>query len=290
MARQTKNVAMLAGVLGLLLLALCTFPSTTVGHVATIAMLNIGQGDSFLIQAANGKQLLIDGGRDAMVLSELAKAMPRGDRSIDVVLATHPDADHIGGLPLVLERYHVGLFLTSQVLTDTATFAGLYKVLQEKHIPSYYVRRGMTLTLDPHSPIPAMFSILFPDRDTTNWETNSASVVGRLQLGERSALFTGDSPSPIEHYLATIDPKGIDVDILKLGHHGSKYSSSTEFLKATSPVLALISAGVGNRYGHPNQETLDRLKSLSIPWVSTQDHGQVTLTTDGNTWTEKDEK
>lgn len=253
--------------------------------LAKVSMLNIGQGDSFLIQAANGAQLLIDGGRDSKVLTELARVMPRGDRSIDVMIATHPDADHIGGLPLVLQRYHVGLFLTSQVYTDTKTFTSLYKELLDKKVPSYFVRKGMMLTLDATATDPrAVFSILFPDRDTSTWETNSASVVGRLQIGERSALFTGDSPIAIEHYLTQTDPKDIDVDILKLGHHGSKTSSSEEYLRATTPSLALISAGVNNRYGHPHQEVLDRLRALGIPWVSTQDVGTYTLTTDGQTW------
>lgn len=256
----------------------------------TVTMLNIGQGDSFLIESSSGTRMLIDGGRDETVLTELAKRMPWNDHTIDVVIATHPDADHIGGLASVLTHYNVGLFLTSDVQTDTKTESDLLKTIFDQKIPAYYVRHGMELTLDPTM----HFDILFPDRPTMNWETNTASVVGRLQIGERangtSVLFTGDSPSTIEHYLATIIPNDIDVDLLKLGHHGSKNSSSDEFLKAASPTLALISAGVHNRYGHPATETLARLKAANIPWVSTQDHGQITFTTDGHMWTEHDEK
>ena len=224
------------------------------------------------------------------MLSELAKVIPWSDRTIDVVLATHPDADHIGGLASVIDHYKVSLFLTSDVRTDTQTETNLLKVIDEKNIPAYFVRHGMHLVFDPTM----HFDVLFPDRPTANWETNNASVVGRLQIGDiqtgTSALFTGDSPSNIEHYLAQTYPKEIDVDILKLGHHGSKYSSSTEYLKATSPTLALISAGANNRYGHPTPEVLARLRALAIPSVSTIDHGLVTLTTDGTTWTERDEK
>lgn len=239
-----------------------------------IAMLDIGQGDSFLIQTKEGRQMLVDGGKDASVLTQLSKTMPLGDRTIDVVLATHPDADHIGGLHYVLERYKVGLFLTSDVMADTSTFAELYQTIRKKHVPAYYVRKGMFVSLNDHT----QFSILFPDRDTTNWETNAASVVGRLDMGTKSALFTGDSPIQIEQYLVRTDPKDIDVDILKLGHHGSKTSSSLEFLKATSPSLALISAGKNNSYGHPHQEVLDRLKELGIPWVNTAEIGTYLLT------------
>jgi len=274
----------------LILSCVVVFAKTKPLSQPSISMLNIGQGDSFLIQSADGKRLLIDGGRDSTVLSELAKVIPWSDRTIDVVLATHPDADHIGGLASVIDHYKVSLFLTSDVRTDTQTETNLLKVIDEKNIPAYFVRHGMHLVFDPTM----HFDVLFPDRPTANWETNNASVVGRLQIGDiqtgTSALFTGDSPSNIEHYLAQTYPKEIDVDILKLGHHGSKYSSSTEYLKATSPTLALISAGANNRYGHPTPEVLARLRALAIPSVSTIDHGLVTLTTDGTTWTERDEK
>lgn len=252
--------------------------------LATVSMLNVGQGDSFLIQAKNGKQILVDGGRDASVLSELARVMPKGDRTIDVVIATHPDADHIGGLPLVLSRYSVGVFLTANVLTDTEQFRALFSELEKRNIPAYYARRGMKIRLDADPTLASAFHILFPDRSTVFWETNSASIVGRLQIGNASMLLTGDSPASVEHFLSVADPGSVDVDILKLGHHGSKTSSSAEFLKATSPILGLVSAGVANRYGHPAKEVTDRLKQFAIPFISTQDKGTVTLTTEGVKW------
>lgn len=255
----------------------------TVNNLAKVHMLNIGQGDSFLIEASNGAQMLIDGGRDATVLSELSKVMKWNDKSIDVVIATHPDADHVGGLIDVVKRYSIGLFLTSDVYSDTQTYKSLISSVLEKKIPAYYVRQGMNLNLADKTD----FTVLFPDRDTYNWETNSASIVGRLQVGERSALFTGDSPIAIEKYLVKTIPEELDVDILKLGHHGSKTSSSLEYLKATSPELALISAGVNNSYGHPHKEVLDLLKKFDIPYVSTQTVGTYTLETDGVRWSKK---
>ncbi len=253
--------------------------------MAKVHMLNIGQGDSFLIEAPNGAQLLIDGGKNATVLGELAKVMKWNDKKIDVVIATHPDADHVGGLVDIIKRYDVGLFLTSDVYAETQIYKSLLQSVGNKKIPAYFVRAGMKLDLDENNK--ESFTVLFPDRDTHTWETNTASVVGRLQIGERSALFTGDSPISIEQYLAQKDANFIDVDILKLGHHGSKTSSSLEYLKATSPSLALISAGVNNSYGHPHQEVLDRLKILNIPYISTQTAGTVTLKTDGVKWTKE---
>lgn len=321
MTDRNRTLLLLAAITGILLgLCFIILPSSKPDDAVHVFMLNIGQGDSFLIEAADGKKLLIDGGRDITVLSELSKVLKPGDRTIDVMIATHPDADHIGGLQYVLERYHVELFLTSQVLTDTKTFTALYKELAKEHVTSYYARRGMVITLDAiHK---TTFTILFPDRDTTNWITNPASVVGRLDvypekivpgtiLGSedsnnkkvpgtnfgnvyiknkssgvrgmqpRSVLFTGDSTSSVEHFLVQADAQDLPSDILKLGHHGSKYSSSTEYLQTVHPVLGLISAGINNRYGHPNVETLSRLKALNIPWVSTQQKGTIELTTDG---------
>ncbi len=285
MSRETRTTAflfLLTLVLGFAYVLMLPPPSD---GLAKVHMLNVGQGDSFLIEAANGHQILIDGGKDDAVLTALSEVMPRGDHSIDVVIATHPDADHIGGLPLVLSRYDVGLFVTSGVLTDTQAFQSLYQQIEKKKIPAYYVRHGMNFTLD--SSLPTEFSILFPDRDTSSWETNAASVVGRLEIGKRSMLLTGDSPASVEGFLATALPTDIDVDILKLGHHGSKTSSSDVFLRATSPGLALISAGVGNRYGHPAPEVTERLRIFGISSISTQDVGTYTLTTNGEKWFKK---
>jgi competence protein ComEC len=288
MTRQNRTLLISVGIaaaLASLCFIVLPLPVSNTGQIH-VFMLDIGQGDSFLIEAADGKKLLIDGGRDTTVLSELSKVLAPGDNTIDVMIATHPDADHIGGLQYVLERYHVGLFLTSEVLTDTKTFTALYKELLKEHVTSYYARRGMVITLDAiHK---TTFTILFPDRDTTNWITNPASVVGRLDVYQRSVLFTGDSTSSVEHFLVQTDAQDLKSDILKLGHHGSKYSSSTEYLQAVHPVLGLISAGINNRYGHPNVETLARLKTLGIPWISTQQKGTIELTTDGtHQWTWK---
>jgi competence protein ComEC len=249
---------------------------------AHVYMLNVGQGDSFLIQTANGRQILVDGGRDASALSELARVMPRGDRTIDLVIATHPDADHIGGLPLILSRYKVGAVLTTEAASETATYRSLMQMLHEKQIPAYYARHGMSIALD--ATLPTILSILFPDRSTGGWETNTASVIARLDAGNASALFTGDSPQSVETFLARSVPEKIDTDVLKLGHHGSKTSSGEAFLKAVSPTLALISAGVDNRYGHPHNEVTERLHALGIPWISTQQSGTVDISTDGTGW------
>lgn len=280
MTRQLKTLIWMMLLLIILGIASAVLQPSDRQGTGSIAMLNIGQGDSFLITAPSGAQMLIDGGKDSKVLTELARVMPRGDRSIDIVLATHPDADHIGGLKLVLSRYKVGMYLTSQVTSDSSLFKDLNGLLADETIPAYYVRKGMTITLDSTTKL----TILFPDRDTSGWETNTASVVSRLDMGASSALLTGDSPISIEQYLVKTNTKALDVDVVQLGHHGSKTSTSELYLKAASPVLALVSAGVNNSYGHPHKEVTDIVKKLQIPLVSTQDNGTVVLYPSGGGW------
>ncbi len=264
------------GVAGYFLFTAKTAPEKS---VLKVHFLSVGQGDAILIEAPNGGQMLIDGGRpDNRVLGELAAVMKPFDKKIDVVVATHPDADHIGGLSEVLKRYEVELFLSSQADKDTSVSKGLYDAYEGSNAKGYYARRSMRITLDAKENIIA--EILFPDRDTSGWEANSASSVIKLTYKDQTFLFTGDAEQGAEAFLVKTIPEIIDVDVLKLGHHGSKTSSTVAFLKATTPELAIISVGK-NSYGHPAPEVTDRLRSFSIPWLSTQNEGTITLITDG---------
>lgn len=285
MQRKTQSILLLFIVSMLLVASAFVVRTTPKEQFSQVTMFDVGQGDSFLIQTTSGHTMLIDGGKDTTVLGELARALPWFSNRIDVVLATHPDLDHIGGLDSVLQRYRVGMFLTSNVGGDTEEYRSLRAFVTEKNIPAYFVYSGMTIRFSPTE----YFAILFPDRDVHDWETNTGSVVGKFVSGDRSILFTGDSPAPIEQYLATKYPPAggtgeLDIDILKLGHHGSRTSTTAAYLKATTPSLALISAGKNNSYGHPHKEVLDLLKQFNVPYISTQTEGTVTFKTDGTKW------
>lgn len=243
-----------------------------------VEFLDIGQGDSIYIEAPNGAQLLVDGGRGSKVLTELSKIMPYGDKSIDVVIGTHPDADHIGGLNNVLDTYIVGKFIESGGVSNSQIYKKLEDTIKEKNIPHLYGRAGMRIVLDKVHNV--YFDILYPDRDVTYLDTNSGSIVGKLVYGNTSVLLTADSPINKELYLLNKDPNVINVDVLKLGHHGSRTSSSLQYLKATSPSVAIISAGLNNQYGHPNKEVLDKLKSLNIPYLVTYNTGIIECLSD----------
>lgn len=244
-----------------------------------VYFLDIGQGDAALIESPTGRQLLIDGGPGGAVLSQLAEVMPYTDHSIDVVLATHPDQDHIGGLPDVLAHYDVGLVLISGVADEGSDNRAFMAAVAEEGLQPVLTRRGMALDLGGG----ARLEILFPDRDVTHLETNTGSIVARLTYGNTAYLFTGDSPQNIERYLVSIENLQFPLhsDVLKVGHHGSKTSSSEEFIHAVKPSYAVISAGLNNKYGHPNKEALAVLGSEHAQVLRTDTQGRVEIDSDG---------
>ncbi|MES2930553.1 MAG: MBL fold metallo-hydrolase [Patescibacteria group bacterium] len=245
-----------------------------------VAFLDIGQGDSIYIEAPNGKQMLIDGGPNAIVLSRLASVMPFGDRSLDLVLATHTDADHIGGLPAILGKYKVGSFIGNGAESDTKIFQTLEEKISKNKVPKITARKGMHIILDKEKNV--YFDILFPDRDIGGLESNEGSIVGKLTYGESSFMLTGDATLYTENLIMqTHIAEVLRSDVLKLGHHGSRTSSSVLFLEKVDPEIAVISAGLHNRYGHPHPDIVERLSRMSIPYISTYEKGTIIFETDG---------
>ncbi len=242
-----------------------------------VAFLDIGQGDAIFIETPQHKQMLIDGGRNKKVVSELGQLIPFGDRSIDVMVETHPDADHIGGLPAVLDSYKVGLFLEPGVESDNTLDDEIHKRVKEKNIPDILARRGMVVNYGDG----AKLFVLFPNQDVSKWETNEASIVAKLVYGENSFLLTGDSPIKTENILLKLDSKILDSDVLKAGHHGSRTSTSLAYAEAVSPTYAIISAGKDNSYGHPHKEVLDILTKVGAKILSTIDKGTIKFESDG---------
>jgi len=245
----------------------------------TVAFLDVGQGDAIYIEAPNGNQMLIDGGPSSgALLRALGNVMPFWDRSIDVVLATHPDQDHVGGLTAVVERMSVDSVVTTENTSDTGAYGAFEKVIAENNSRHILARAHERIILD----YGVVLEILFPDRNTTNWESNTSSIIARLSYGEESFIFTGDAPESIEKYLIGKSSSELNSSVLKLGHHGSRTSSSKIFLSAVDPKYAVISAGKDNKYGHPHKEVTDLLVDLKIPTVSTYEQGTIIFETNGN--------
>ena len=256
--------------------------------ILTVSFLDVGQGDAIFIDAPSGRQVLIDGGKGRAVLRQLSRVMPWYDRSIDVVVATHPDADHIGGLPDVLKRYRVERVFYSSVDDDGSDQRAFVDALEEEvrgGAEKLIARRGQILVLGGG----AYVEILFPDRSVPDIETNTGSIIVRLVYGETAFMLTGDSPQSIEKYLVPLDgsttlttsANGLKANVLKVGHHGSKTSSSPLFVGFVSPEYAVFSRGCDNSYGHPHPEVVAIFERFEIPTLDTCKDGLITFVSDG---------
>jgi competence protein ComEC len=236
--------------------------------------LDIGQGDATLINYLGRYQILIDGGPNGKkVLSELGKVMSPFDHKIEMVILTHPDQDHLAGLIDVLQNYEVGVFLQNGQNAETNIFQQLQKIVSEKQVRSEFVLEGSTFSIGENLD----FKIFNPDfREEADKDRNEQSIVVRMDFGENSFLFTGDAEESAEADMIS-DQENLDVDWLKTGHHGSKSSTSEKFLEVVTPKYAIISAGKGNRYGHPNKETLQRLEEIGAKIFRTDEQGTVVV-------------
>jgi len=236
-----------------------------------VIFLDVGQGDSILIQKGT-KQILIDGGSSGKTeLAELGKYLPYFDREIEIVIATHPDRDHIGGLIDVARNYRIGKVITTAAEKDTAVFKEWKDIREYDKIETLEATRGDEVAFDG-----AKMKIISPDEpvDPLAGDANNQSVVARLDYGDNSFLFTGDIESPAEKEILASE-ENIDVDFLKIAHHGSKYSSSEAFLDAASPETAVISVGANNSYGHPTEAVLAALRRRSIEILRTDEMGDI---------------
>lgn len=250
------------------------------GETLRVSFLNVGQGDSILIQGPTGETVLIDGGPDRSVLRELPKELGYFDRHIDLLVETHPDKDHIAGLVDVLERYDVSYFMQPGIPGTTAVYESLMEAVKnESGIHSFIARRGMRIHLGDG----AYADVLYPDRDVSMVETNTGSIVLHVVYGKTSFMLTGDLPSTVEDYLVQLDADdgNLASTVLKAGHHGSRTSTSDEWLASVHPDTVVISAGKGNSYGHPTKEVLDRIKNEGADILSTIDLGTIDLVSDG---------
>lgn len=253
-------------------------------EVLAVAFLDIGQGDSILITSPSGNNMIIDGGPDKSVLSALGRHMPFWERSIDVMLATHPDADHTAGLSYVLDRFHIGAFIDQGKDSGTLTYHTLEQKVADNNVPRFLAKRGMDIDFGDG----ADFLILYPDKDVSQVpDTNLASIVGKLSYGNTAFILTGDAPKSTEDHLVALDGSRLEANVLKVGHHGSKTSSDPVFVNTVHPQYAVISAGKNNMYGFPATQTIDTLQNEGAKILITFNLGDIVFTSDGNKVMEK---
>ncbi len=248
-------------------------------HPLEIHVLDVGQGDSLLIISPMGKAVLIDAGPPEAADTVLAALRREKVHELNLVVATHPHADHIGGMVDVLETFPVKLFLDSGQVHPTRTVARMLETIRERGIAfliaepgqEFELEEGITLrVLAPMKP-----RIVRAGRD----RLNANSIVLLLTDGSFSLLLTGDSERETEKRLLRTYPS-LSANILKVAHHGSRYATSRPFLERLRPEVAIISCGAGNPYGHPAQETLDRLRAVVPTLYRTDLHGEITISVD----------
>lgn len=243
-----------------------------------VTFFDVGQGDAAFVETSERVQILIDGGPNSAILEKLGNEMPFWDRTIDLVILTHPEKDHMAGLIEVLKSYKVENILWTGVVRNTAEYKEWQKLIKEEGANIFIAQAGQRI-LGGRSDL----DVLFPFESLEGKEmkdSNDSSIIARLVFDKTSFLFTGDSTKSVEkELLLDLVKQQLDADVLKVGHHGSKTSTSKEFIGAVSPEIAVISAGRNNRYGHPHQEVLDNLAGVAI--LRTDLDGNIKLKSDG---------
>lgn len=242
-------------------------------------VLDVGQGDAIFFETPSGNQILIDGGPDKSILGELGKVMPFYDHSIDVVILTHPNLDHLAGLIDVFRNYKVGTYVDSGDDYALSEYAELKKIINEKGINYVRGKRGMKILVDKS----AELLFLLPEELKKSSNPNDNSIVSRLSYGDIDFLLMGDAEKNQELSLVA-NGDNIQSEILKVGHHGSKTSSNPLFLEKVKPELALISVGK-NSYGHPAKNILSNLMAVGANIFRTDLDSTILIETDGKSLT-----
>ncbi len=265
-------------IIGALIISLCFQGVTRQEPHSEIRlwMLNVGQGESMLIQTPSGKYLLFDGGPGSAVLAELGEVLPIWKRTIDVAVLSHPHADHLRGLIAVLGRYHVDEIWSSGSQYESSEFATWVHLIADNHIPSRNLAFPDTASLGELE-----IKVLHPTKPVVGKvpkETHDGNLSLLISYASRSILLAGDLAEKHEREIASACQNSgcsLSSDILQVAHHGSASGSSTPFLKEVSPLVALIPVGEGNKFKHPRAETLERLSNSHADVFRTDKDGRV---------------
>ncbi len=286
---ETKVLAGAAAVL--LVLGLFAWRGLPDGRLHVV-FLDVGEGDAIFIQTPSGRQVLVDGGpSEAVLLSQLGRQMPFWDRTLDVMVLTHPDSDHVTGLVPVLERYQVDTVIFREMEQESEVYEYWLRLLEAEGATVYQGEAGLRMTLDEGLEM----VVLHPGAELVGGRAGSAnnnSVVTRLTYGQVSVLLTGDIEAVVEHQLVA-EGATLASTVLKVAHHGSCSSTTQEFLEAVNPEVVVISVGADNDFGHPCAEVLERLAAYpernrrALPVYCTDERGVVEVISDGaRVWVE----
>lgn len=253
--------------------------------------LDVGQGDSIFIETPNGYQVLVDAGPNSNVTRSLSKFLPYYDRSIDLLIATHSDSDHIAGFVDIIQRFKIDYYAKNFVEDDDALNMEVVRLLENEKINQIFLKSGDKIILDKENEI--YLNILWPPKDYEIEDNNDNSVITQLVYGEVSFLLTGDASIEVEEKLVDVfaqtaqtsqtQEQVIKSNILKAGHHGSNTSSSESFVQIVNPDYVIISAGKDNKFGHPHKEMIEIFNNQKIKILETSVLGSIHFQSDGET-------
>ncbi|EDS77674.1 ComEC/Rec2 family competence protein [Clostridium massiliodielmoense] len=238
----------------------------------TIHYIDVGQGDSILVQF-NNKNLLIDAGCSNRKVHNYLKKC--GVKKLNYVIATHPHDDHIGGMPYIIESFSIDKFLAPKATNNTTSFKKMITELQKNNLKISSTKAGTYIPLD-HK----LSCFVVAPKNSTYKNLNNYSIVLKITYNNTSFLFCGDAENLSEDEILS-SGYNITSDVLKLGHHGSKTATNNNFLEEVNPKVAIISCGKGNDYGHPHKETLKKLKNKNITTYRTDIDGTIILESNG---------
>ncbi|EOU1991024.1 MBL fold metallo-hydrolase [Clostridium perfringens] len=240
-----------------------------------ISYMDVGQGDAAYIKV-NGNDILIDAGPRSNSKELLEQLKAKNIDDFELVIATHPHEDHIGGMVDVFKEYEVKSFYSPKITHTTKTYENLVKAVKDEGLKTKELKGGMVIDLGEGT----KFEVFTPQKSEYE-ELNDYSPIMKLSFGDTSYLFTGDAEKLAEEEALAKYKTSLDSDVIKFGHHGSSSSSSNAFIEAVSPKYGIISCAKDNKYGHPHRETLDIIKKYNIKTFRTDTDGEIILTSDG---------
>lgn len=247
-----------------------------------IKVFDVGQGDSIFIRTPAGYKILIDGGSNDKVLDHLGNQLPFFDKTLDLVVLTHPQSDHLAGLIEVAKRYEIKRLWVSYSENDTAQYSEWENVLGTQGLEGRVVWSGDQLVFSDN----VVLQVQWPRIESASDDLNTTSVVILIDYNDFEGLLTGDADNQVQPYTEST----LEVEFLKVPHHGAKTALDKAFTSKLSPEISVISVGSRNRYGHPAQNTIDLLRSLGSELHRTDEDGTVEIVTDGSSWYTKIER
>ncbi len=274
-----KIIKILSGILIILsILLLVTWQSGSNGELE-VHFFDVAQGDAILIRTSSNQNIVIDGGPDNSFITKLGQTLPFYDKTIDLMILTHPHDDHLFGLVEVLKRYKVKQILYTGVLHTTDAYLEWLEIIREKKIPLKIALAGQKFVFNE-----VELNVIYPFESLTNQKVenlNDSSVVVQLIYQDIKMLFMGDLEVEGEEEILQQSNASLKSQILKSGHHGSDTSSSWEFLSAVEPNFAVIQVGEDNKFGHPSRRIIKRLERLEVEIYRNDLMGDIVLITDG---------